>query len=292
MTLRQLEYLVALVEERSFTRAAERLGVSQPALSHQVRALETSVGEALVERLPAGVRLTPQGRAFLPHAAAALRSAERVRRLGHPEDARVVLRIAAVASLALGFLPPAIGRWKQLHPDAQVELIELTGGEELARVMASGLADVGVGPIGSDWEGDVEVIGREELVIVVGEDDPLAGRKSVELSALADRAWVLLARENSLSAVVDQACAEAGFSPAAAVRTRHTTTAVALAAAGLGPALVPRAILGTDLDAVVVEPSPAVGREVRAATLPGAGPAVVDFLVELRRTGATLASRG
>ena len=70
MTLRQMEYLIAVVDEGSFTRAAERLFVSQPALSHQVKALEESVGGALLERLPHSVQLTPLGRAFLPHATA------------------------------------------------------------------------------------------------------------------------------------------------------------------------------------------------------------------------------
>src|SRR3954453_13602016 len=80
MTLRQLEYLVAVVEEGSFTRAAERLYVSQPALSHQIRALEKDVGGELLERLPHAVHLTPMGRAFLPHATAAVNEADDARR--------------------------------------------------------------------------------------------------------------------------------------------------------------------------------------------------------------------
>src|SRR5204863_4491816 len=80
MTLRQMEYLLAVVDEGSFTRAAERLFVSQPALSHQVKALEQSVGGPLLERRPQAVHLTPLGRAFLPHATAAVRAAEDARR--------------------------------------------------------------------------------------------------------------------------------------------------------------------------------------------------------------------
>src|SRR4051812_50225205 len=81
-SLRQMEYLVAVVEEGSFTRAAQRLFVSQPALSHQVKALEQSVGGMLLERQPNAVRLTPMGRAFMPHAVAAVRAAEEARRAG------------------------------------------------------------------------------------------------------------------------------------------------------------------------------------------------------------------
>src|ERR1700742_1489722 len=76
-TLRQLEYLVTIVDQGSFTRAAERLNVTQPGLSHQFQALEREVGDPLLERLPRNVRLTPAGRAMLPHARAALAEAGR-----------------------------------------------------------------------------------------------------------------------------------------------------------------------------------------------------------------------
>src|SRR5690242_17469785 len=107
MTLRQLEYLVAVIDEGSFGRAAESLYVTQPTLSQQVRALEAEVGGPLVERQARGVRPTPTGEAFLPPARAALAAAERARRA-----ARMVLGleagelgIATVGTVALGLLP-------------------------------------------------------------------------------------------------------------------------------------------------------------------------------------------
>src|SRR3954462_14545913 len=80
MSLRQMEYLVAVVDEGSFTRAAQRLFVTQPALSHQIKALEASVGGGLLGGQPNAVHLTPMGRAFLPHAAAAVRAADEAQR--------------------------------------------------------------------------------------------------------------------------------------------------------------------------------------------------------------------
>ncbi|WP_279583108.1 LysR family transcriptional regulator [Fodinicola feengrottensis] len=106
-TLRQLEYLVAVVDEGSFTRAAELLHVTQPALSHQIRALEQSTGGFLLERLPRSVRLTPMGRAMLPHARAALADAGRARtaarQVAHLEQGE--LRLATLYSVSLGVLP-------------------------------------------------------------------------------------------------------------------------------------------------------------------------------------------
>src|SRR5438270_13898898 len=77
ISLRQLEYFVTVVDEGSFTRAAEVLHVSQPGLSHQIKALERELGGPLLERLPRSVRLTPAGRTALPHARASLAHAER-----------------------------------------------------------------------------------------------------------------------------------------------------------------------------------------------------------------------
>ena len=76
-TFRQMAYWLAIVEEGSFTRAAARMHVSQPSLSQQVRALEEELGGELLERLPRSVRLTSAGKAFLPHARAAVHSADR-----------------------------------------------------------------------------------------------------------------------------------------------------------------------------------------------------------------------
>ncbi|HEX9335041.1 MAG TPA: LysR family transcriptional regulator, partial [Pseudonocardiaceae bacterium] len=77
ITLRQLEYFVTVVDEGSFTRAAQILHVTQPGLSHQIQALERDLGGPLLERLPRKVRLTPAGRTALPHARASLAHAER-----------------------------------------------------------------------------------------------------------------------------------------------------------------------------------------------------------------------
>src|SRR5215207_8194371 len=134
MTLRQLEYLVAVIDEGSFGRAALALYVSQPTLSNQVRALEAEIGGPLVERLPRGVRPTPTGEAMLPAARAALAAAGRARRA-----ARMVLgleagelEIATVGTVALGLLPRILRRWQSRHRGRVVRLHENRDGPSLA----------------------------------------------------------------------------------------------------------------------------------------------------------------
>jgi DNA-binding transcriptional LysR family regulator len=287
MSLRQMEYLLAVLDEGSFTAAARRLDVSQPALSHQVRALEGAVGETLLERTGGAVHLTPAGREYAPLAAAAVRAAEEARRACRDDASfeRLDLRIATLYSVALGILPPAIRAWRVAHPEARLELREYANAEELAAHMALGVADVGVGPRPRSWSGPLTAIGEEELVVVLAADDPLAGRRRLKLNLLAERKWVLYATDNSLGLVVDRACAAAGFAPRAAVRTRHTATAVALAAAGLGPTLAPRSIIDPSLQAALVAPDPPVRRELVAY-------AIADHEARAAPFIALLAARG
>jgi DNA-binding transcriptional LysR family regulator len=285
MTLRQFEYLIAVAEERSFTRAAERLLVSQPALSHQVKVLEDGVGGPLLDRRGRDIELTALGEAFLPHAVAAVdgvaeatRAARDVGRLRAGE-----LRVATLQSIALGIIPQAIGVWRHEHPRVRVRLREFVHIDLLIADMARAGADVAVGPEPPGWTGPRHPLGAEELLVVLPFDDPelAGGPRTIDLRRLADRRWVLYAPTLGLTPLVTAACTAAGFTPHASVRTHHTATAVQLAAAGLGPALVPGNTIGPDFLRCAVRPDPPIRREVVAFTRPYVSPPAAAFIETL-----------
>ncbi|MCT9093432.1 LysR family transcriptional regulator [Streptomyces sp. ASQP_92] len=263
MSLRQMEYFVTVVEETSFTRAAELLHVTQPALSHQIKALERGVGGELLERLPRGVRLTPMGRAFLPHARLAVRSALQARRAARAAAGSEggELHVASLHSVAVGVLPETFARWRRTHPGVRLLLHEYASAEALEESLERGAADLAVGPAPQRWEGPVVPVGEEEIALVVAFDDPLAGRSSVRLEELADHAWVRCAMEPVVEGLpfLDLVCGRAGFTPRTVVRTEHTSTAVRMAAAGVGvvavPAHVVRGGVGEDCVLLSVEPA-------------------------------------
>ncbi|MFD7540032.1 LysR family transcriptional regulator [Streptomyces sp. NPDC059819] len=243
MSLRQMEYFVKVVEESSFTRAAVLLHVTQPALSHQIKALERTVGGALLERLPRGVRLTPMGRAYLPHARLAVRSALQAGRaaLAAAGAEGGELHIAAVHAVAVGVLPEVFARWQRAHPGVKLLLHEHASPEALQEAVERGAADLAVGPPPRGWAGPVVPVGEEEIALVVAFDDPLAHRSSVRLEEFADHAWVRCAMEPVVDGRpwLDLVCEGAGFTPRTVVRTEHTSTAVRMAAAGVGVVAVP-----------------------------------------------------
>ncbi|GAA1557269.1 LysR family transcriptional regulator [Kribbella lupini] len=285
-TLRQLEYLVTVVDEGSFTRAAELLHVTQPALSHQIRALERSAGGPLLERLPKNLRLTPTGRAMLPHARAALADAERARCAARQVAGLEAgeLQIATLYSISLGILPPALKAWRRKYPDVGIRLYEHRHTAELTEAMTTGQADVAIGPAPPTWAQAPQVLGIEEFVVVVALDDPLAGRSDISLNDLADRAWVHYTPGHGLADLLDQACAQAGFQPRVAVRTEQTAAAPALAAAGLGPALVPANILPAGFDGHVLRVAPPICRPLTAYTRGTPDPLTTAFLEVLAAT--------
>lgn len=256
MSIRQLEYFVTVASEGSFTRAAERLFVTQPALSHQIRQLELALGGRLLERLPRNVRLTPLGRAVLEDASLAVGAAERVRRTAAQVAAGGAgdLEIATVLSVAAGVLPKALRAWSDRRPGIVTKLHEFRHKSSLEGAVAGGLGDIAIGPRpGGRWLGALVSLGVEEFVVVLPRDDPLAGsRERLDLRELAPRRWVLYNPEHGLSEVVATACARAGFSPRGVVHTWQVEVAARLAASGLGPAMLPDNAVPPGLDAAVL----------------------------------------
>src|SRR3954452_9090809 len=126
MNFRQLECFVAVVDEGSFTRAARRIGITQPSLSQHIKALELELDGALLDRLPRGVSLTPAGRSLLPEARTAVRALERGRQGARSALAFELgeLEIATVLSLAYVYLLQHIDDLHRLHPNVSIRAPE------------------------------------------------------------------------------------------------------------------------------------------------------------------------
>jgi DNA-binding transcriptional LysR family regulator len=281
ISLRQLEYFVAVVDEGSFTTAATRLHVSQPGLSHQIQALERQLGGPLLERLPRGVRLTPAGRTALPHARASLAHAERatsaaLRASG--VDAGE-LHVGTLYSISVGVLPAALRTWRRKYPDVQVRLVEFRHTNDLIAAMEAGQADLAVGPTPPAWDGPVREIGAEEFVLAAAPGTQLPGTgAAVTLADLADHDWVHFTPPSGLADVLDAACAGAGFAPRAAVRTEQAPSALNLAYQGLGITLLPGNVVPPAFDGVLRRPDPPVQRMLSAYTRVRPDPITAAFV--------------
>ncbi len=285
MNFRQLECFVAVVDEGTFTRAARRVGISQPSLSQHIRALEADIDGPVFNRLPRGVSLTPAGRTLLPEARVAVRAFERGLR-GARSTLAVEggeLEIATVLSMAVGLLPRHIGAWHELYPSVSIRLHEFRHRSLLEDAVEQGVADFALGPVPvRRWEGPLEAVGWEEFVLVVPPRDALAARSSVRLDELADREWVLYHPDHGLAGIVAELCRTAGFEPRGSVRTSQAEGAVRLAAAGLGIALVPDNIVARGMDCGVLAFEPRLVREVAVYARVPLSPTAVAFAEVVR----------
>jgi DNA-binding transcriptional LysR family regulator len=264
--LPQLEYVVAIAEEGSYTAASTRLTIAQPSLSQQVAALEKELGCQLFERLHRGVRLTPAGRAFLPEARATVLAARRARRAARAAAQLEggTLEIATVGSMAIGVLPDGVTGWHRVHPDVAVNVVSYRHRDALEAAVASGVGDLAIGPPPRRWSGETTTLGREEFVVLLSADDPAANAQRIDLASLAERGWVAFDRDHGLAEWLYAACAEAGFTPKPAAQLAEVAAVVRLAAAGVGPAFVPANVVPPGLDAAVCRLRRPVYREVAA----------------------------
>jgi len=263
-TLRALECLVAVLDAGSITEAAAALHLSQPALSHQLSALEKEVGAAVVERLPRGVRATAVGRAIEPDARAALAAANRVVATGRAvaHGAAGQLRIGCAESLTAGLLAPVLRQWRRRHPRVQIAITEASSADVLAQQLDDGRLDLAVCPPPSRWTGHSGLIGHEDVVVVLSKGHPLAAAPTITFEQLRDEPVVHLTPENGFAGWLDSVAAQHGVVLTVAMRTRQAATAAELAAAGIGVAVVPRSAVGSRFAGVVVPMDPPLGRDL------------------------------
>ena len=247
MELRQLRYFVAVAEERNFTRAAERLNMTQPPLSRQIQQIEDMVGLALFERGARPLKLTEAGRVFYAQARRLLEESDELlpltRRLAQLAE-RIV--IGFVPSTLYGPLPDVIRAFREAAPLIQISLIEMFTIEQLS-ALKGGRIDVGFGRLRFD-ESQLarEVLVEEPLIAALPAGHALADIAQLTLDALSKETLIIYPStprpsyaDQQLSAFRDHA-----VEPAAVHEVRELQTALGLVAAQVGVCLVPESVRG------------------------------------------------
>lgn len=211
--LRHLRYFLGVAAAESFTRAAERLGVSQPSVSQQVKDLETRLGTPLFRRLGGHVELTEAGRAFRLAAEVALRkvedAADSVRALTELETGHV--EIGVIPALHLAWVPATLAGLARRAPGVTASVRELPA-HEIVRELSAGRLDLGLCLLRQDAPGLVaRRLLRQHLELVAPPKHALAGSGSVELAALTEEPLVLLPPSFDMRHEVDDLLRRAGL---------------------------------------------------------------------------------
>ncbi|MFC7307996.1 LysR family transcriptional regulator [Streptomyces monticola] len=248
----RLAALVAVAEDGSITRAAQRLGYTAPALSQQLAKLEREAGASLLVRHHRGARLTAAGELLAARARRVLDELDRARH----ELARLTglsggrLRIGTFPTAGIHLLPPALSAFRRAHPDVELSVAEFEPPQGVAAV-ADGTLDLALTHVYRPADGveavpaavTVEPLLVEELVVVTAPGHVLTeGSSRLPLTELAGQPLISMAPAHPRRRGVEAALAAAGATPAVVVETPGYAVVCALASAGLGVAVVPEMV--------------------------------------------------
>jgi DNA-binding transcriptional LysR family regulator len=290
VTLRQLQGFRTVAELGSFTRAAQRLQMAQPALSLSIRELEAELKIRLFDRTTRRVELTTAGREFLQSTEKLIADLEHsirnVRDLTDRKRGR--LTIAAPPLLAAMIVPAAIADYKRAFPGIEVRLIDTQTDIIVAKVQ-SGEVDCAVGTFSETEQGiRQEVLLQDNLAVWCAPGSPAAKQPRIKWSELQAWPLIMMSRASNIRSIVERACETAGHSPRPAFEVSQMTTAVMLVEAGLGVSVLPTYIWSFARSRkVIAKPliEPQVQREVSfiQSDSRSASPAVEGFSKFLRK---------
>jgi DNA-binding transcriptional LysR family regulator len=294
MELSQLRYIVALAEERHFTRAAAREHIAQPALSQQIRRLEDELGLALVDRTTRRVEMTEAGQLLVARARRVLAELDaahtEMQALRGVEVGHVT--VGALHTMGLVDLSLVLAIFHQRHPGVELTVREQSS-EELAEMLRADELDLAFLSITERVERhglNCHQVVSEEVMAIVPLDHPLAlaRRKRVKMRELADERFISFRPGARLRELLVSAGREAGFEPQVKLESNESQRIRRLVARGMGVALLPRsdAIVPGANVAVLSLTEPALSREITMASRADRrhSPAAAEFIELARET--------
>jgi DNA-binding transcriptional LysR family regulator len=244
MDIRQLQYFVEVVRQKSFTKAAHALHVSQPSISKMLKALEEELGVVLLDRAERKMELTDAGEMVYAHALKVLQVLDSlsssIAEIRNVQRGRV--KMGMMPTVGSFLLPNAIAQFKKQYPGIDIEMKEYSA-KLLEIQVEQGSIDVGLTVLPAD-DGKFSIVPlqAEDLVAIAHRKHWLAGKDTVSLAELKDEAFILFTEEYAIHDVVRQACMRSGFEPRVAYMSSLWDFVGEMVATQLGISLVPRSV--------------------------------------------------
>lgn len=242
----QLSHFQCVAETRNFTRAAERLNVSQPALSRSIQRLEEEIGQPLFDRKPRSVDLTDAGQLFLTRAQQILLSLEDCKAEICDDGQSGRIRVAAIPTIAPYFLPGLLQDFSKSHPKAQI-LVQEDTTDEIMRLCKQGELDVAIValPVAARYI-EIKPLFDEELSLVMPTDHPLTKKKRIRISDIDRYAFILLNEAHCLSDNIVSLCRQKSVQPVAIERASQLAMVQELVSLGHGISMIPAMAMKLD----------------------------------------------
>ncbi|MEG0002831.1 LysR substrate-binding domain-containing protein, partial [Comamonas sp.] len=257
--IRQLWMFLAVAEEQHFGRAAQRLNMSQPPLTEQIKVLEQSLKLQLFERSRRGTQLSAAGAALLPAVRQFVGQAEQLERVVREVAAGQsgVLHVGAITSAMLDAVPPLLAALKSRHPQLTTFVKEIDSVDAVPALEA-GEIDLAFVRLDGEISGDIATLplAEDRLAVALHRDHALAAKSRIRLKALDTEQLVMSSRQVSpvYFDLLTSICRSHGFAPRVVHEVRSVTSQIAYVSCGQGVALVPAAMRKLAPENVVVRP--------------------------------------
>ncbi|GGB69272.1 LysR family transcriptional regulator [Fictibacillus barbaricus] len=244
MEFRQLEYFMAICEELHFTRAAEKLGITQPTLSHQIKALEDEIGMPLFDRVGKRIAITEAGNVLREQVAKIFSNLK-----GASEKIRELQSIER-GNLSIGALPGEINQlvslqlldFHHLYPEIKIRLVGL---DDLFERVLKNEIDLAVTilPLNEDERVSTIPLYREEFYLAVSQDHPLAAKDSIDFEEINQNSIVMFPQNHQCRKLVDVTCNSIGFKLKPRIETNTVDSIISLVRAGAGATILSKTLL-------------------------------------------------
>ncbi|WP_167520152.1 LysR family transcriptional regulator [Bacillus luti] len=263
--LRQLKYFLAVSKELHFTKAAEKLNISQPSLSQQIRALEHELGMPLFDRIGKKISLTAAGKILLLHTKTIFREIEQARSaiqdlngLQHGS-----LTIGSLLTVVNYLLPPAILNFNKLYPNIELSVLGLRTGDILEKLLQNEL-DIGITFLPVQ---DKEIVSiplyKSELTLVVPTGHTLTERSHISIVELQDYPLILLPKNFFLTELITSHCQQFDFTPKPILEISTMESLIQMVSKGMGITVLPKPYIdflqNTNIQALKIkDPTPTI----------------------------------
>lgn len=295
MEFTQLRSFLAVAELLHFSKAAERVHLSQPALSLQIRSLEEELGVKLFERSRQRTSLTAAGLVYCEEVRKVLSQMElavaRVRQAAQGKLGR--LRIGFISTAAANIVPQLIAEFRKTHPDVELELLHALTADQIA-MLKRGVIDIGFFRVPTSEDNDIKtiIIHQEPFKLFLPISHPLAGKRELSLKDLDNEDFLVYARKNApgFHDFLLQLLKDAGATPTMINEATDMYTLVSLVSAGVGLAVAPASVAHYGMPNVVARdldglPSSKIALAFRAnLSHPAAAQAFIDLTLDYHNT--------
>ncbi|HEF8772656.1 MULTISPECIES: LysR family transcriptional regulator [Providencia] len=272
MDVRSLRYFVEVVQFNGFSRAADSLFVTQPAISRSIKKLEQELGYKLLIREVDGVSLTDEGEILLIHAKQILEQFNQMNKALKEKSGPLegVLHVGLPPVIASTYFADIILAFSQRYPLVELKIIEL-GTRKMMDAMLNGDVETAAVMLPLDDERfDLHVFSTDRLMLLVNEQHPLAQRHLVKFIELLNEPFIFFSDDFRINELVTSACGLYGKKPIIAGRSSHLDLVTAMVRAGVGITLLPGSMWNkTRTDGVAIIPviEPVLSYELALATL-------------------------